>query len=285
MQTRLRTLGLAAVSLAGLASAPAAHAFDVWAVNTANELVRYDHAAPGSVLSTSGITGLSDVNAWVTDITFANGSLYALDNNANLYTLNRATGAATLVSATFAPAGYDLGLASDPFLAGGLRIVTDAGENFSATLGGVFTAGPAAFVGSGDAHAGASLGFSGLAIDPDFGTGYAFDAALDTLFVTYDANFAEFFTVGALGGDFTALASLDFVDGSTLIAALSTDANTSSLYTINTTTGAATLIGSFGGGIQAVAVAPGAIPEPSSFAALAGLAGLGLAASRRRRAA
>lgn len=285
MQTRLRTLGLAASVLA-LAAVPAAHAYDVWAVNTANELVRYDNAAPGSALSSTGISGLSDVNAWVTDITFANGSLYAVDNNANLYTLNTATGAASLVSATFAPAGYDLGLASDPFLSGGLRVVTDAAENYSATLAdGVFTSGPAAFVGAGDINTGAALSLSGLAIDPDFGTGYAFDADLDTLFVTYDANFSEFFTVGGLGGDFTAMASFDFVAGGTLIAALSTDGFTSGLYMIDTATGLATLVGGFSQGIQAIAVNPSAVPEPSSFAALAGLAGLGLAASRRRRAA
>jgi hypothetical protein len=39
-----------------------------------------------------------------------------------------------------------------------------------------------------------------------------------------------------------------------------------------------------GGQLQLLAFTPAAIPEPASFAALAGLAGLGLAASRRRRA-
>lgn len=38
-----------------------------------------------------------------------------------------------------------------------------------------------------------------------------------------------------------------------------------------------------GGQLQLLAFSPSAIPEPSSFAALAGLAGLGLAAGRRRR--
>jgi hypothetical protein len=39
-----------------------------------------------------------------------------------------------------------------------------------------------------------------------------------------------------------------------------------------------------GGQLQLLAFTPAAIPEPASFAALAGLAGLGLAATRRRRA-
>ncbi len=290
MHNRIASLGLAAVL-----AASSAHAFEFWAVNTANHLVRYDSATPGTALSSTGITGLvgsdgstPDAFGQITDLSFANGSLYGLDGNANLYTINRATGAATLVSSTFAPAGFDLGLAYDPFLSGGgFRVVTDQGENFSATLGGVFTTGNNVFVGAGvgDANQGASLAFSGLAIDVDFGTGWAFDANLDTLFVTYDANFEEFFTVGGLGGDFTALASFDFVDGSTLLAALSADSIGSSLYTVDTATGVATLVGSFSTGIQAIAVDTSAIPEPSSFAALAGLVGLGLAASRRRRSA
>lgn len=281
MKSRFATLGLAAALVSS-----SAQAFEFWAVDTNNQLARYDSAAPATSLSSVGITGLSNANAWVTDIAFAQGALYAVDNNADLYTLDRATGAATLVSGAFAPAGYDLGVAYDPFLRlqnGGLRVVTDARENFSATLGGVFTAGASAFVGDGDANTGATLAVSGLAIDADFGTGYAFDANLDALFVTFDANFAEFFTVGSLGGNFTAMASFDFVHGSTLLAALSTDGVSSGLYTVNSSTGAAALVGNFSTGIQAIAVDASAIPEPSSFATLAGLAGLGLAASRRRR--
>ncbi|MBC8009045.1 MAG: DUF4394 domain-containing protein [Burkholderiales bacterium] len=292
MQSRLHTLGLAAIL--GLASAPAAQAFEFWAVNIDNQLVRYDSSAPGTALGLSTeITGLrlsdgvtADPSGQITDLTFVGSTLYGLDGNANLYTLNRANGAATFVSGNFSPAGFDLGMAYDSFT-GGLRIVTDDGENFSATLDGVFTAGPSVSVisGFGDANQGASLAFSGLALDIDFGTGYAFDANLDTLFLTNDANFEIFSTIGALGDNFTAMASFDFVDGATLLGALSTDGFNSGLYTVNTTTGQATLVGGFGTGIQALAIDPSVIPEPSAFAALAGLAGLGLAALRRRRAA
>jgi hypothetical protein len=277
----------------GLATVSTSHAYDFWAVNTANDLIRYDSAAPGTALSSNAISGLvgsngvtADPFGQIADITFVGATLYGIDGNANLYTLNTTSGAATLVSSTFSPAGFDLGVAYDPFLSGGgLRVVSDSAENYSATLGGVFTAGSNVFVGTGvgDINQGATLAFSGLAIDPDFGTGYAFDANLDTLFVTYDANFEEFFTVGKLGGDFTALSSIEWVDGSTLIAALSTDSATSSLYSIDVTTGVATEVGAFGTGITAIAVS--AIPEPSTYAAFAGVAGLAMAALRRRRVA
>ena len=273
------------------ALAPTAHAYEIWAVNTSNALVRYDSSAPGTVLSSNAISGVvgsdgvtPDAFGQIADLTYVGATLYGIDTNANLYTLNTASGAATLVSSTFAPAGFDLGIASDPFLSGGgLRIVSDSSENFTATTGGVFTQGNDVFVGVADANESAVLAFSALAIDPDFGIGYAFDANLDTLFVTYDANFEEFFTVGTLGGDFTALASFDWVDGTTLIAALSTDSFESGLYSIDATTGVATLIGAFDSGITSIAVS--AVPEPSTYAAFAGLAVLGLAASRRRRVA
>ena len=273
------------------ALAPTAHAYEIWAVNTSNALVRYDSSAPGTVLSSNAISGLvgsdgvtPDAFGQIADLTYVGATLYGIDTNANLYTLNTASGAATLVSSTFAPAGFDLGIASDPFLSGGgLRIVSDSSENFTATTGGVFTQGNDVFVGVANANESAVLAFSALAIDPDFGIGYAFDANLDTLFVTYDANFEEFFTVGTLGGDFTALASFDWVDGTTLIAALSTDSFESGLYSIDATTGVATLIGAFDSGITSIAVS--AVPEPSTYAAFAGLAVLGLAASRRRRVA
>lgn len=289
-----RTLRLATTAAVAVAAMPAARAFEVWAVNTSNQLVRFDSAAPASALSTVAISGLrqsdgvtADPFGQIAELSFSGSTLYAIDNNANFYTLNTTTGAATLVSSSFSPAGFNGALAYDPFISGGgFRFVSDARENYRVSLGGVFTAGPSVSVatGVGDVNQGATLALSGLAIDVDFGTGYAFDANLDTLLVTNDANFEIFSTVGALGGDFTALASLDFVDGSTLFAALSTDSATSSLYTINTATGAATLVGAFGTGVTAIAINPSAIPEPSTFAALAGLAALGLAASRRRRA-
>lgn len=279
-----------AAALAALA--PAAHAYEIWAVNTSNALVRYDSSAPGTALSSNLITGLvgsdgtsSDPFGKIADITYVGATLYGIDLNANLYTLNTASGAATLVSSMFGPAGFDLGIANDPFLnggLGGLRIVSDSSENFTATTGGVFTQGNNVFVGSGDTNESAVLAFSALAIDPDFGIGYAFDHNLDTLFVTYDANFEEFFTVGSIGFDFTALASLDWADESTLLAAFSEDTVGSSLYAIDPLTGAAELIGAFDSGITAIAVS--AVPEPSAYAAFAGLAVLGLAASRRRRA-
>jgi len=58
------------------------------------------------------------------------------------------------------------------------------------------------------------------------------------------------------------------------------------LYTINTSTGDATLVATFSpdiGALGGLAFAPTAIPEPSAFASIVGVAALGLAAWRRGR--
>jgi hypothetical protein len=70
--------------------------------------------------------------------------------------------------------------------------------------------------------------------------------------------------------------------GSTLFGVIN-----SSLYTINTSTGAATLIGSTGFNVSGIAfldTQPNVIPEPASLI-LMGSGLLGLAARRRRRRA
>jgi hypothetical protein len=92
---------------------------------------------------------------------------------------------------------------------------------------------------------------------------------------------------GVSSGSSFSSGGLDFdpVTGA-LYAIGSVTGSTDGLYTINTSTGHATLVAAFSPGIGALgglAFAPTAIPEPSTYAALFGLAALGFAASSRRR--
>jgi hypothetical protein len=279
---------LLAASLSLAALAPSAHAVTGWAVTTENALISFDLSAPTSFLSTAGITGLrghdgvsADPFGQILDLAQKDGQLFGLDGNANFYSLNASTGAATFLSNALAPLGYDAGLAYDPFFAR-FRFVSDAGENKLIDTAGNVTNAASLFYGAGDANFGTSVSFSGVAIDYDFGTGFALDAVNDTLAITYDANFAEFFTLGSLGLDITALASLDILSTGELFAALSTDSATSGLYQIDPVTGQATFVADFGTGITGIAFSTAAVPEPSTYGLFAGVAAIGLAVLRRR---
>lgn len=80
---------------------------------------------------------------------------------------------------------------------------------------------------------------------------------------------------------------IDFVDGTTLVASAPADQTVPGLVVNVASASGVTIIvlpaGAYYDNLS-FDYAPSAIPEPSSFAALAGLAGLALAASRRRRA-
>ncbi|ATC66106.1 hypothetical protein CMV30_11330 [Nibricoccus aquaticus] len=283
---KLSVVSASLLALAGAVSS--AHAQFGWAVTTESRLVHFSLSAPSETILSSSITGLRQSNGVTPDafgniyeLTSFNGQLYGLDGHANFYSINGLSGQATFISNAFAPAGFDAGLAYDPFT-GKFRFVSDAGENVQIGLNGAVTNGNATYYAPGDANFGASTVFNGLAIDSDFGTGFALDSATDTLAITFDPNFEEFFTVGSLGFDITGLGSLDILNGA-LFAALSGDASLSSLYSIDSTTGAATLIGDFGTGVTGLVLTQSAaVPEPSTYGLIGAAALAGLIVLRRR---
>ena len=278
------SFALAGILLSFTTLSPLARAQTGWAVTLDNELIRFDLSAPGTALASNTITGLVEVDGvsadpfgQILDLAQRNGQLYALDANASFYSLNSTTGAATFLSNALAPLGFDAGFAYDPF-ASRFRFVSDAAENKLIDTAGNVTDGPGLFYGASDVNASSTASFTGLAIHYGLGTGYALNSANNTLAFTADANFAEFFTLGSLGLDITALASIDILPSGELFAALSQDNLTSGLYQIDADTGTATFVGSFGTAITAIA-----IPEPSTYAAYIGAAALGLALYLRRR--
>ena len=111
---------------------------------------------------------------------------------------------------------------------------------------------------------------------------YGIDSVANTL-VTVANNAGTIGTVGALGVDVTNLVGFD-INGANNIAYMSANlgpADTSKLYTVDLTTGAATLVGELGGGlfVRDIAVT-NVIPEPTTLGLLGGAIALGL----RRRA-
>jgi len=202
---------------------------------------------------------------------------YGVDTNANFYSVSQ-SGAATLVNNTFSPSGFSAGFAYDPFTQKFL-FASDAAENVLIAPNGTRTTNPDLVYGAGDANAASTPAIFGAGIDSDFGTSFFVDAELDILALSLDPNFSELLTVGGLGIDVVSFGGLVVDADGLLWASLSTDGVTSSLYSIDTSTGAATLAGSFGGvGMQSLAQ----VPEPSRTLLL-GIAFAGFVFRRRRR--
>lgn len=208
-----------------------------------------------------GSTGIDEINGLAFDRSTA--TMYAYTTDAELYTIDLSSGAATLVAdATGIFPEGDIAIGP-----GGGAFVNQVDEIGSLSLGS------AAYTPVGPA--GVGLDLSGLV----FGSGgalfgYATNGGLDDSIVT----------INPLDGSATALGLTGFNSASG-VGALAFDASEgllyltdgSSLYGVNSATGAASFIGAHGaGGFSGLAF----IPAPGSVAllALGGLAGL-----RRRR--
>jgi hypothetical protein len=273
---------------AALAATPLVSRADLGVVATTNgQLVSFDLSTPASSSSVA-VTGFTGGESYFVELAFnrGNGTLYGLGNNANLYSVNQSTGAATLITSALSPAGFNGALAVDPFLFSSLnlRYVTDANESYSITNGStIVTNAPLNFA-TGDVNDAATPFFVGLGIDQDFGTVFAIDSNLDILATSGDPLFVDFTTVGSLGINVGGVASVDLDGEGNIYAVLTQDLAIFKLYGINATTGAASELFTFTGGVEAFATVS-AIPEPSTYAAILGGLVLTFSASRRRQRA
>jgi hypothetical protein len=245
---RLLTLSALALSLS-LASAPAA-AQTVLALNNSNALLRFSAQAPGAALATVPVTGLNAGDSLVgIDVRPATGALFGLGSSGRLYTINPATGVATPgPQVSVALSGTSFGIDFNP-VPDRLRVISNTGQNLRINVadGVAITDGainPAGFAVTG---AGYIENFAGTAttqlfnIDltgsqlttqnpPNAGT----QVAVGPLGVALDAGSEAGFDVRTVGGVNSAFAALR-VGGTT------------GFYSVNTTTGAATLVGPIAG--------------------------------------
>lgn len=103
-----------------------------YGLSNANQLVKYNANAAETVISTTGITGLTGGEKIIAiDFRPATGQLYGLGNSSRLYIINYENGAATpLGTASFTPAingslvGFDFNPTVDR-----IRLVTSSGQN------------------------------------------------------------------------------------------------------------------------------------------------------------
>jgi hypothetical protein len=294
--SRVSFIVAAALVVVGIGATPA-RAEAILGITTTNVLVSFDSATPG-VVSGVSVTGLQAGESLLgIDIRPANGILYGLGSTSRLYTINTVTGAATQVGSagSFTLSGTEFGFDVNPVV-DRIRVVSNVGQNLrlnpnDGTLTGTDTALNYAV---GDPNAAATPRVVGSAYTNNFsGAGattlFGIDSNLDILVNQNPPNAGVLNTVGALGFNTSDLVGFD-ISGLSGIAYASLTAPggvSSQFFVINQATGAATLVGTIGGGVPLFDIAAPvgaqtpAVPEPATLVLMsAGLAGV----LRRRRA-
>jgi hypothetical protein len=254
---------------------------ELLAITEGKRLISFNRAAPGKLCSAQVISGMDQQEIIGADVRPADGALYVLARSGKLYTLAPDTAVATFKSALFADASDSTapyaGLSGDGFGVGfnpvpdRLRVIGTDGQNLriNVTTGATTTDAP---LNPGVPYVSA-LAYTNSFAGATSTTLYALDSWADSL-VRVGGNPASggacpddlgnpncgvVTSIGGLaaGGDVAHVNAFD-IDGATgaALAALSLGTNTtSSLFSLDLSTGAALLPGAtIGGGERVVAL-------------------------------
>jgi uncharacterized protein (TIGR03437 family) len=258
----------------------------IWALTASQKLVNFSSLAPNFIINNLTITGLQTGETLVgIDFRPRTGQLFAVSSANRIYTLNTTTGAATQVgTAAFTPSlnGTVFGVDFNP-VPDRIRLTSDADQNLrlNPDTGGLAGTDTTLIYATGDANAAANPAIAEVAYTNNIAgvtttTLYGIDANLDILVRQGSVNGAptspntgQLFTIGALGVNTTTQVGFDIADfNDAAFASLTTaGATQSQLYSINLSTGAATLIGTIGVNelIRGIAIAPTFNPPTQQF--------------------
>jgi hypothetical protein len=279
----------------------------LWAA-TPSRLVSFDSATPGVLITDLPLSGLPSINHSVIGMDFrpSNGQLYALVRSGfpgdleQLYTLDPATGAATLVGSlgiNIVPS--NIGMSFDP-VADQIRITAyDGGPgqlrvdpNTGASLGPDT---PMAYA-AGDVNTGFAINMHGLGYStPVLGATTAYGlvrgntAANNFLIrigdiggVPNGAGSGQVHTIGSIGVTSASTWNFDISPTSGVAYAVDAGGTTNTLYSVDLITGAATSLGAIAAtATLGFAAPPAPVPEPGSLLLLAS-SGLALILRRRQ---
>ncbi len=250
----------------------------IFALTANNVLIAFNSGLPNNVVLTRPVTGLGmGENLVGIDFRPATGELYGMTNQSRVYIINTSTGAATPAGgAPFAPAlaGANFGFDFNP-VPDRIRVTSDMQQNIRLnpnTGAGVMPADTNLAFAMGDPNQAATPRVVASAYTNNFaGTAstslYGIDSQLNALVLQgslggtpVSPNTGQLTTVGMLTVDTTEDVGFDIspVTGAAF-ASLTLPGSTSSstLFTINLATGAATQIGAIGGSqtIRDIAIA------------------------------
>jgi hypothetical protein len=260
---------------------------NTFALTTGGRLIAFDRASPAT-MSAVAITGLQTGETLLgIDIRPGGatpGELYGLGSSGRLYTIAPSTGVATLKSTLSADptdmtnpftalSGIEYGLDFNPVV-DRLRIVSDNGLNLRVNVD------TGATITDGALNAGGTIrnGVTAAAYTNSFAatcrtTLFFLDTSTDRLLTTADPNAGTVTEVGALGLDGAAVSGFEInttSSGTNEATAVFTVGTSVNVYTIDLTTGAATLNGTVTGlatneQIRGIALAPPAAPPANAL--------------------
>jgi hypothetical protein len=230
-----------------------------YGLTASGQLVKYNAMAPGTVISTVTINGLqSGESVAAIDFRPATGELYGIGTSSRLYIINLATGAARMVGTdAFTPAlngdiaGFDFNPTVDR-----LRVVTNMGQNLRinpetgavAVTDGAINGVNGAMV-NAVAYTNSMAGAAATSL-------FDIDINTNKLYKQSPPNNGTLVEIGSLGVMATGEGGFDISpDNSAALATLWVDGK-SSLFKIDTATGAASRIGDFTGtdAVKAIAI-------------------------------
>lgn len=226
-----------------------------------NTLIRFNSATPGTLSGTLPVTGLVAGDTLKSiDVRPATGALYAIATDATntqvrTYTIDMATGVATAVGGpvTLPTAGALWGMSFNPTV-DRIRLVNDQDENARINPDGGALAGDDTNLSPG------TVTVDSVAYDNQFAgatttTLFALNQATNSLATiggvggTPSPNGGLVTDIGALGVTFAGSPTgFDIATNGAAFAALRLAGGAQALYTLNLTTGAATLVGAIGDG-------------------------------------
>ena len=242
-----------------------ASAATLYALTANSRLVRFESSAPGILTNDVAVTGVAsgDRIAGI-DVRPANGQLYGVTTGSRIYTINPLTGAATQVGANqFTPAatGTVFGVDFNP-VPDRIRFVSNTGQNLrlQPDTGAVAATDTNITYAAGDVNIASTPSVVEVAYTNSFAgatvtTLYGIDSATSSLVrigsvdgTPVSPNSGMLTTVGKLGpGIVNTAVGFDISRfGQAFAAFQSMSANSSFLYTVDLTTGAATPVGPIG---------------------------------------